>query len=149
MKKTLLTTLAMAAAFSALAATTPDLVTNGEPGNNLDGWTNFGSSTFSRWFDGMDYNWFRADGNDSRLSQTIVLADKGITPEAIAYGASVTASVVAQGGNTGNATVYQLDADDGVLASNTVFAVTNAVASTSYPEIEFALNPSARKLKYV
>ena len=148
MRKTLLTILATAAALSALAATTPDLVTNGEPGNNLDGWTNFGSSTFSRWFDGMDYNWFRADGNDSRLSQTIVLADKGITPEAIAYGASVTASVIAQGGNTGNATVYQLDADDGVLASNTVFAVTNAVASTSYPKIEFALNPSTRKLKY-
>ena len=148
MKKILLTILATAAAISAPAATTPDLVTNGEPGNNLDGWTNFGSSTFSRWFDGMDYNWFRADGNDSRLSQTIVLADKGITPEAIAYGASVTASVVAQGGNTGNATVYQLDADDGVLASNTVFAVTNAVASTSYPKIEFALNPSTRKLKY-
>ena len=148
LKKTLLAILATAAAFSALAATTPDLVTNGEPGNNLDGWTNFGSSTFSRWFDGMDYIWFRAYGNDSRLSQTIVLADKGITPEAIAYGATVKASVIATGGNTGNATVYQLDADDGVLASNTVFAVTNAVASTSYPDIEFALNPSTRKLKY-
>ena len=148
MKKTLIALLAMAAALSASAGTTPDLVTNGEPGNNLDGWTNFGSSTFSRWFDGMDYIWFRADGNDSRLSQTIVLADKGITPRDIASGASVTASVIATGGNTGNATVYQLDADDGVLASNTVFAVTNAVASTSYPNIEFALNPSTRKLKY-
>ena len=148
MKKTLLAILAITAAFSALAATTPDLVTNGEPGNNLDGWTNFGSSTFSRWFDGMDYIWFRAYGNDSRLSQTIVLADKGITPRDIASGATVKASVIATGGNTGNATVYQLDADDGVLASNTVFAVTNAVASTSYPDIEFALNPSTRKLKY-
>jgi hypothetical protein len=96
----------------------------------------------------MDYNWFRAGGNGCCLSQTIVLADKGITPRDIASGASVTASVIAQGGNTGNATVYQLDADDDVLASNTVFAVTNAVASTSYPKIEFALNPSTRKLKY-
>ena len=148
MKKTFWTTLAMAAALSASAGTTPDLVTNGEPGNNLDGWTNFGSSTFSRWFDGMDYNWFRADGNGCCLSQTIVLADKGITPRDIASGASVTASVVAQGGNTGNATVYQLGANDDILASNTVFSVSNAVASTSYPEIEFALNPSSRKLKY-
>ena len=148
MKKTLLTTLAMAAALSASAGTTPDLVTNGEPGNNLDGWTNFGSSTFSRWFDGMDYNWFRAGGNGCCLSQTIVLADKGITPRDIASGASVTASVIAQGGNTGNATVYQLGANDDILASNTVFSVSNAVASTSYPEIEFALNPSTRKLKY-
>ena len=148
MKKTLLAMLAMAAAITASAATTPNLVTNGEPGNNLNGWTNFGSSNFESWFDWEDYNWFRAGGDDSRLSQTIVLADKGISPESIAYGATVKASIVATGGNTGNATVYQLGADDGVLASNTVFAVKNQVASTSYPEIEFALNPSARKLKY-
>ena len=148
MKKTLLATLAMAAALSASAATTPNLVTNGEPGNNLNGWTNFGSSNFESWFDWEDYNWFRAYGNNCCLSQTIVLADKGITPKDIAYGATVTASIIASGGNTGNATVYQLGADDGVLASNTVFAVKNQVASTSYPEIEFALNPSTRKLKY-
>ena len=93
MKKTLLAMLAMAAAISVSAATTPNLVTNGEPGNNLNGWTNFGSSNFERWFDGEDYEWFRAGGDDSRLSQTIVLAAKGITPESIAYGATVTASV--------------------------------------------------------
>ena len=148
MKKTLLVMLAMAAALSASAATTPNLVTNGDVDYGLTGWTNSGSSNFSTYFDGEDYNWFRAGGDGSRLSQTIVLADKGITPEAIAYGATVAASVIAQGGNTGNATVYQLGADDGVLASNTVFAVKNQVASTSYPTIEFALNPGARKLRY-
>ena len=148
MKKALLTTLALAASLSAQAATTPELLTNGGPVNNLNGWTNSGSSNFSRYFDGEDYDWFRAYGNDCCLSQTIVLADKGISPEDIAYGATVKASVIATGGNTGNATVYQLDAGDVVLASNTVFAVNNQVASTSYPEIEFALNPSTRKLRY-
>lgn len=148
MKKTLLAMLAMAAALFASAATTPNLVTNGDVDYGLTGWTNSGSSNFSTYFDGEDYNWFRADGDDSRLSQTIVLADKGITPESIAYGATVTASVYAQGGHTGNATVYQLGANDGVLASNTLFAVTNAVASASDHEIEFALNPSTRKLRY-
>jgi len=147
MKKTFLAILATAAALSAQAVTTPELVTNGKDMNNLNGWTNSGSSNFERCIYDEE-SWFRAGGDDSCLSQTIVLADKGITPESIAYGATVTASVIAQGGNTGNVTVYQLDADDGVLASNTVFAVTNAVASTSNHAIQFALNPSTRKLKY-
>ena len=60
----------------------------------------------------------------------------------------MTASVIAQGGLTGSAKVFQLDADGGVLDSHTVFEVNGEVALTSYPEIDFKLKPGTRTLRY-
>ena len=145
MKKTFLAMLAMTAALSA-SAVTIELITNGD-GTRLDGWTNSGSSDFAMYNDGDD-SWFRPLGAGGRLSQTIELADKGITPGEIANGPTVTASVIAQGGLTGSAKVFQLDADGGVLDSHTVFEVNGEVAQTSYPEIDFKLKPGTRTLRY-
>ena len=145
MKKTFLAMLAMTAALSA-SAVTIELITNGD-GTRLDGWTNSGSSDFAMYNDGDD-SWFRPLGAGGRLSQTIELADKGITPGEIANGPTVTASVIAQGGLTGSAKVYQLDADGGVLDSHTVFEVNGEVALTSYPEIDFKLKSGTRTLRY-
>ena len=145
MKKTFLAMLAMTAALSA-SAVTIELITNGD-GTRLDGWTNSGSSDFAMYNDGDD-SWFRPLGAGGRLSQTIELADKGITPGEIANGPTVTASVIAQGGLTGSAKVFQLDADGGVLDSHTVFEVNGEVAQTSYPEIDFKLKPGTRSLRY-
>lgn len=127
-------------------AETVELVTNGKPAGSLDGWTNNGPSRFE-WYNDGDDAWFKADGDNCIMVQTIVLADKGITPEFIAAEPTVTASVISQGGSEGRVFVTQLDADGRGLASHVVVAVYETSATKSH-SIDFKLNPNARSLIY-
>ena len=141
-----ISTFVMAAALSASAATTIELLTNGNPTGNLDGWTNSGSANFVIYNDGEN-DWFEADDDGCDLSQTIVLADKGITPDVIATEPTMTASIIARGGYEGRASVEQLDADGNILSDHNVVVVNDTIGATSY-SIQFKLNPNARTLKY-
>ncbi len=136
---------ALAAALPARAETV-ELVTNGKPGGSLDGWTNTGQHDFE-WYNDRDNAWFDSDGDDCVLAQTIVLADKGITPEFIAAEPTVTASVISQGGSRGAVVVWQIDADGRPFATHEVVAV-NETSGTQSHSIDFKLNPNARALKY-
>ena len=109
--------------------------------------TNTGPSNFKIYNDGDNY-WFEADDDNSFLSQTIDLAEKGITPDVIATEPTVTASLIARGGSTGRATVEQLDADGNRLSIYYVFEMYDDTTSASPYSGQFKLNPSARKLKF-
>ncbi|MBP1590291.1 MAG: hypothetical protein ILO10_08875 [Kiritimatiellae bacterium] len=148
MKTKLLISVALVAVCAALPASakTIELLTNGRSDGTLDGWTNTGPSKFEIYNDGDNY-WFEADDDDSSLSQTIDLAEKGITPDVIATEPTMTASIIARGGYAGRASVEQFDADGKGLARNDVVYVYDTIGATPY-SIRFKLKPNARKLKY-
>ncbi len=125
-----------------------ELLTNGGPSENFDGWTSLGSREFE-YYTSSDGTWFRADDDDCRLVQTIVLADKGITPEDIAAEPIVTASVISQGGRHGTVLVRQFDANGKDLSTHIVVAVNRVQFRTTSYSIDFKLNPNARTLDYV
>jgi len=160
MRKTLLTTLAMAAVLSAQARTI-ELLTNGA-GTTLDGWTNTGSnseSQFGIFEDNSGVSWFGSerksgymDFDSAQLSQTVTLADLGITEGYIQSCPTVTASVIVfadSGSTTCNVKVYQIGADGSTKDTQTVLAragetINPAIAVTN----SFPLNSATRKLKY-
>ena len=160
MRKTLLTTLAMAAALSA-SAVTVELLTNGA-GTTLDGWTNTGSnpqSQFGIFEDDSGVFWFGSSREQgymaydvAQLSQTVTLADLGITEDVIQDCPQVTASVIVfadNGSTTCNVKVYQIGADGSTNDTQTVLdrageTINPAIAVTN----SFPLNSATRKLKY-
>ena len=160
MRKTLLTTLAMAAVLSAQARTI-ELLTNGA-GTTLNGWTNTGynsESQFGIFEDNSGVSWFgssRGQGYmfyaDAQLSQTVTLADLGITEGYIQSCPTVTASVIVfadSGSTTCNVKVYQIGADGSTNDTQTVLdrageTINPAIAVTN----SFPLNSATRKLKY-
>jgi hypothetical protein len=148
MKTKLLIPFALFAVCAALPASaeTIELLTNGKPDGTLDGWTNTGPSKF-KIYNERGTDWFEADDDNSFLSQTIDLAEKGITPDVIATGPIVTASVIARGGDAGRASVEELDADGKGLAFHPVVDVYDSIGATPYSS-QFKLNPNARKLKF-
>ena len=152
MKTKLLISIAAIAACAVLSAALParaetiELLTNGKPGKSLDGWENVREENFELYNDGDDV-WFEADGDHCCLVQTVVLADKGITPEVIADETIVTASVISQGGSHGEVRVMQLDADGMALANHLVVGVYETAGTTSH-SIDFKLNPNTRSLRY-
>ena len=152
MKTKRLISIASLAALALLAAALParaetvELVTNGKPRMSLDGWENTGRDNF-KWYYNKEGEWFEADGDDGCLEQTVVLADKGITPEFIAARPTVTASVISHGGDSGTVHVTQLDADGRALSIHLVVAVEEKGGTKSH-SIDFQLDPNARALKY-
>lgn len=124
-----------------------ELLTNGGPSENFNGWTNPGSMQFE-YYSNNEGAWFKADDDGCRLVQTIVLADKGITPETIAAEPTVTASVLSQGGRAGSVLVRQFDADRKQLSTHLVLYVRAIQYDTKSYSIDFKLNPNARTLEY-
>ena len=155
MKKTLLATLAMAAALST-SAVEIELLTNGE-GTTLEGWEN--SSNFF----GVQRNvetgesWFRANYQQCRLVQTVTLADYGITADAIQAGVTLTASVTAfatertadvEGSYACKTVVYEYGAGGACLATNVVLDKARTYFDATAFTTNFTLNPDTRSVEY-
>ena len=131
---------------------TVELLTNGE-GSTTDGWTveqgawNCITTGGGRWFM-ADYS---IDHALSTMSQTVTLADFGITSSEIQTGVVVTASVTARcvGGSTvANVKVYQLDASGNVLDTVTLVDRPGGGFDPTNYTANITLNSNTRKLKY-
>ena len=152
----------MAAALSASAAPiTVELLTNGA-GTTLDGWTNTGSddrSKFGIFEDNSGVSWFGSerahaymDDAAATLSQTVTLAELGITEGEIQTCPTVTASVIVfadRGSITCNVKVYQIGADGSTIDTQTVLDRANETINPAMNVTKsFSLNSATRKLKY-
>ena len=131
---------------------TVELLTNGE-GSTTDGWTveqgawNCITTGGGRWFM-ADYS---IDHALSKMSQTVTLADFGITSSEIQTGVVVTASVAARcdGSSTvANVKVYQLDASGNVLDTVTLVDRPGGEFNPTNYTANITLNSNTRKLKY-
>ena len=155
MKKTFFAMMAMAVATTAQAVQI-ELLTNGD-GSTLDGWTNLDN------FFGIQTNrdtgesWFRANYQSCRLTQTVTLADHGITDDIIQAGVTMTASVTAfatertdseSGSRTCKVVVYEYDADGTSLAENVVLDKTGTYFDATTFTTNFTLNSNTRSVKY-
>jgi hypothetical protein len=159
MKKTLIAMLATAAALSAQAETI-ELLTNGA-GTTLEGWTNTGDDSGIRF--GIltvdEISWFSSrrnqgatGGSDARLSQTVVLADLGISEDEIQMQPTVTASAIVAAplvSSSCNIKVCELDAN----GNETPHLIMNREGEQILDPVPvsstFDIDPSTRKLKYV
>ena len=127
-----------------------EMLTNGG-GSDTSGWT----IEQGRW-DTINGNgdWFMADSVNhalSTLSQTVTLADFGITLNDIQAGVSVTASVAArcEGSSTvANVKVYQLDASGNVLDTVTLVDRPGGVFDPTNYTANITLNSNTTKIKY-
>ena len=153
MKKTLLATLATAAALSA-SAMEIELLANGA-GTTLDGWQN---SNFGIWEDGATgEKWFRASYNYCRLMQTVTLADCGFTADEIQAGITLTASVTAfatertenaAGSAACRTVVYEYDANGVCLCTNVVLDKSGTYFDATTFTTNFTLNSGTRSVQY-
>ena len=131
---------------------TVELLTNGE-GSTTDGWT----VEYGAWncISSGGGDWFMADYSKnhalSTMSQTVTLADFGITSSEIQTGVVVTASVAArcEGSSTvANVKVYQLDASGNVLDTVTLVDRPGGEFDPTNYTANITLNSNTRKLKY-
>ena len=157
MKKTLLATLAMAAALSAQALEI-ELLTNGE-GTTLEGWEHPGTPNVSAFaiqtIDGI--GWFASSYSECQLSQTVTLSDYGVTESYIQANPTVTASGIVwaptekedKGSRICLVKVYELDADGGQLQEHVILDRSGELISNPATfSNTFSLNSNTRKLKY-
>ena len=129
-----------------------NLLKNGD-GSTLDGWTNT-YSTYNKKFEiwRNDYgSWFASCAYDCQLSQTVTLADYGLSANVL----QLTASGIVWAGNGSkvcNVKVYELDASGNVLATHVVMDRPGQDVIIKDPgeaySATFSLLPGTSKLKY-
>ena len=151
MKKTLLATLAMAAALSA-SAVEIELLTNGE-GTTLDGWTQETTFGFAIYTDSADNSWFVPSMVNKYCvqSQTFVLSDLGITADELQNNLSFNVSVTVSsdyGNEICNVRVLQLDADGVNVETDTFVEMAKQTFSETNVTASFTIKPETRKLQY-
>ena len=150
--------IATAAALSAQAETI-ELLTNGatfstQGFGNIIGWsTDKGTWTTCNTADGLDHIMAYYNYRLSTLSQTVTLADFGITANDVQSSDLVaTASVMALcrglGSVTNNVKVYQLDANGDVISTHLVMDRPGPAFDETEYSLPFTLNADTRKLKY-
>ena len=139
---------AVLATVPSASAETIELLQNGE-GTTLDGWQNSG---FQICQDGDGISWFGTGNNEGRMSQTVLLADAGLTEEEIQGGAVLTASVTVRadwGTRVCNVKVQQVDADGNVLGTETVMdAGAVAKLETTAYSLDIVLDSNASGIKW-
>jgi hypothetical protein len=151
MKKTLLATLAMAAALSA-SAVEIELLTNGE-GTTLNGWTQETTFGFAIYTDSADNSWFVPSMVNKYCvqSQTFVLSDLGITADELQNNLSFNVSVTVSsdyGNEICNVRVLQLDADGVNVETDTFVEMAKQTFSETNVTASFTIKPETRKLQY-
>ena len=151
MKKAIFAMLAMAAALSAQAAKTIELLTNGD-GTTLEGWSNdLHGAILTDTSTGT--SWFGSTWSEFTVSQTITLSSLGITEDDIKGNSSVTASAIVwddgyPANTVCNVKVYQLDAGGNDLGTLTVLDKAGERCGTISVMTNFTLHSGTRKIKY-
>ena len=154
MRKTLLTTLAMAAALCAQAETI-ELITNGA-GSNLLGWESDGFQVYDQLIeDGnqmpMIRSWFMANANEAVMSQTITLADFGLTPAMVnTLNPEVrgTWTILSEDDCAFKITVYSLESHGLPIEANELLSMNQAGVEFENEEFRFNIPEGAVSLKY-
>ena len=141
-----------------------ELLTNGECDGTLNGWevTNGGSGWAIDLATGGDYGdghpWWASSYGVCSLSQTVTLADKGISAENVDNGGVTciaSADVLAvwekdgKGSTICEVTVQMLDDNNNVLGTETVMNDTSVFSVWTTFSKSFLLMSGTRKLKYM
>lgn len=156
MKKTLFAMLAAAVALCAQAVEI-ELLKDGKGTEITANWVN-SDNRFGIWTDNDHVaSWFRATYEESTLSQSVTLADCGISDEEIQAGMTMTASATVftygerygeYGSRICNIKVYEYAANGTTLAVNTVMDKPGVLFDATTFTTNFALNPDTRSVKY-
>ena len=140
-----------------LEADTDELLINGQCDGSFEGWTKTDGG--NGWGVGMfnDSYYWASSHQVCTLSQTITLADCAIGAQSIDNGevtCSASADILTQFESNGSGsrvcevTVQMLDANDAVLATETVLNDTGIFTEWTTFSTEFTLVTGTRKLKY-